>query len=131
MMAILEPFQKDATTIRADDLRNLLIVSGTELELKHLLATVEMFDINWMAGMSVGFFQLQSVDVKKLMTELDAVFGKEARAEAIVFEPDLKKLDLSARDFVTLESLRAKDSGRIVGPKAAKLGELNVELAKK
>src|SRR6185312_15381069 len=34
MMAILEPFQKDATTIRADDLRNLLIISGTELELR-------------------------------------------------------------------------------------------------
>ncbi|MGZ9092890.1 MAG: hypothetical protein ACXW3T_15235, partial [Rhodoplanes sp.] len=55
----------------------------------------------------------------------DAVFGKEARAEAnIVFEPDLAKLDLSARDFVSLDSLRARDSGRIVGPKAAKLGEL-------
>jgi hypothetical protein len=55
----------------------------------------------------------------------DAVFGKEAAAEAnIVFEPDLEKLDLSARDFVSLGSLRAKDSGRIVGPKAAKLGEL-------
>ena len=28
------------------------------------------------------------------------------------------------RDFVSLEALRAADSGRIVGPKAAKLGEL-------
>jgi phosphoenolpyruvate synthase/pyruvate phosphate dikinase len=53
------------------------------------------------------------------------VFGKEARADAnIMFEPDLKKLDLSARGFVSLDALRAKDSGRIVGPKAAKLGEL-------
>jgi hypothetical protein len=41
-----------------------------------------------------------------------------------MFEADLKKLDLSARDFVSLEALRATDSGRIVGPKAAKLGEL-------
>ena len=48
---------------------------------------------------------------------------READAN-VMFEPDLKKLDLSARDFVSLESLRAKDSGRIVGPKAAKLGEL-------
>jgi hypothetical protein len=55
----------------------------------------------------------------------DAVFGKEAKADAnVMFEPDIKKLDLSARDFVRLESLRATDSGRIVGPKAAKLGEL-------
>lgn len=37
---------------------------------------------------------------------------------------DLAKLDLDARDFVDLRALRAADSGRIVGPKAAKLGEL-------
>ena len=55
----------------------------------------------------------------------DAVFGKEATLDAnVMFEPDLKKLDLSVRGFVSLEALRAKDSGRIVGPKAAKLGEL-------
>jgi hypothetical protein len=42
----------------------------------------------------------------------------------VVFEPDLRKLDLTQRDFVSLDALRAKDSGRIVGPKAAKLGEL-------
>jgi hypothetical protein len=55
----------------------------------------------------------------------DAVFGKAQQpTSAIMFEPDLKKLDLSVRSFVSLDTLRAKDSGRIVGPKAAKLGEL-------
>jgi len=56
----------------------------------------------------------------------DAVLGAEAKADAsVMFEPDIKKLDLSKRDFVDLGALRASDSGRIVGPKAAKLGELN------
>ena len=55
----------------------------------------------------------------------DAVFGKAPKADAsLMFEADLKKLDLSARGLVSLDALRAKDSGRIVGPKAAKLGEL-------
>lgn len=55
----------------------------------------------------------------------DAVLGKATQAAATaMFEPDLKKLDLSVRNFVSLDTLRAKDSGRIVGPKAAKLGEL-------
>ena len=75
MMAILEPFQKDATTIRADDLRNLLIVSGTELELKHMLETIDMFDVNWLAGMSVGLFTLQSAEVKTVVAELDKAMG--------------------------------------------------------
>jgi len=55
----------------------------------------------------------------------DAVFGKERKPDAnVMFAPDLEKLDLSQRSFVSLDSLRARDSGRIVGPKAAKLGEL-------
>ena len=55
----------------------------------------------------------------------DGVFGKEAKPDAnVTFEPDLAKLDLSRKDFVSLTELRASDSGRIVGPKAAKLGEL-------
>ncbi len=56
----------------------------------------------------------------------DAALGAEAKTDTnVVFEPDVKKLDLSKRDFVDLGALRAADSGRIVGPKAAKLGELN------
>ena len=55
----------------------------------------------------------------------DALFGGANKADGnVVFEADLAKLDLSKRDFVSLDALRAKDSGRIVGPKAAKLGEL-------
>ena len=77
MLRILEPFAKELTSIRGDELRNLVILTGTERELRHLLETIEMFDIDWMAGMSVGFFQLQSVDVKNVMKELEAVFGKE------------------------------------------------------
>jgi hypothetical protein len=50
---------------------------------------------------------------------------REAEAKAnVVIAPDLAKLDLGVRELVQLDDLRAKDSGRIVGPKAAKLGEL-------
>ena len=55
----------------------------------------------------------------------DAAFGPQQKAEqTVMFAPDLKKLDLKKRDLVSLETLRADDSGRTVGPKAAKLGEL-------
>jgi phosphoenolpyruvate synthase/pyruvate phosphate dikinase len=55
----------------------------------------------------------------------DSMLGKAQQpAASVVFEPDLKKLDLTVRNFVSLDTLRARDSGRIVGPKAAKLGEL-------
>ncbi len=75
MIRILEPFAKDAQAVRADELRNLLILSGTERELRHLIETVDMFDIDWMAGMSAGVFVLQNADVKSVMGELDKVIG--------------------------------------------------------
>ncbi|HEV8502743.1 MAG TPA: type II secretion system secretin GspD [Casimicrobiaceae bacterium] len=78
MVKILEPFAKDAQAIRADSLRNLLILAGTERELRHLLDTIDMFDVNWMAGMSVGLFTLQNADVKSVMSELDKAIGDKA-----------------------------------------------------
>ena len=54
--------------------------------------------------------------------EWDAYF--DSAGGDVVITPDLDKLDLTVRDFVSLDELRAGDSGRIVGPKAAKLGEL-------
>ncbi len=47
-----------------------------------------------------------------------------SRQQHVVIRPDLEKLDLSFRMPVSLVNLRAADSGRIVGPKSAKLGEL-------
>ncbi len=37
-----------------------------------------MFDIDWMAGMSVGVFTLQSADVKTVSAELDKAIGDKA-----------------------------------------------------
>ena len=54
----------------------------------------------------------------------DSVFGNSEGTQKALIRPDLEKLDLSVKDFVSLDDLNASDSGRIVGPKAAKLGEL-------
>ena len=65
------------------------------------------------------------VEIAEDGPDWDAVFaGDRSSGADVVFTPDLAKLDLSVRDFVSLDRLRARDSGRIVGPKAAKLGEL-------
>jgi general secretion pathway protein D len=75
MVRLLEPFAKDAQAVRPDELRNLLILAGTERELKNLMDTIDMFDIDWMAGMSAGVFTLQNSDVKSVMAELDKIIG--------------------------------------------------------
>ncbi|HZQ36075.1 MAG TPA: secretin N-terminal domain-containing protein, partial [Dehalococcoidia bacterium] len=75
MVRLLEPFAKDAAAVRPDELRNLLILSGTETELRHLLDAVDMFDVNWLKGMSAGIFVLKSADVKTVMQEYERIFG--------------------------------------------------------
>ena len=75
MLRLLEPFAKDAQAVRPDELRNMLILSGTERELRHLMDTIDMFDIDWMAGMSAGVFTLRNSDVKQVMTELEKIVG--------------------------------------------------------
>ena len=52
------------------------------------------------------------------------VFKAANAGNGVVIAPDLEKLDLTVQELVSLDDLRAVDSGRSVGPKAAKLGEL-------
>jgi len=48
----------------------------------------------------------------------------DSDARGALIKVELDKLDLDERRFLRLSELRASDSGRVVGPKAAKLGEL-------
>jgi len=64
------------------------------------------------------------VEISAWSDDWKRVFQEADAAEGVVIKPDLDKLDLSVHDLVPLDDLRATDSGRIVGPKAAKLGEL-------
>jgi len=54
----------------------------------------------------------------------EPIFEEETRARNILIRPDMQKLDLATRRFISLDELRATDSGRLCGPKAANLGEL-------
>jgi hypothetical protein len=64
------------------------------------------------------------VELSELDDKWAGILGKGGAVSDVVIRPDLKKLDLSVRKLINLDDLRAADSGRTVGPKAAKLGEL-------
>jgi general secretion pathway protein D len=84
---ILAPFAIDPANIQIDELRNMLILTGTQRELKHLTDTVDMFDIDWMKGMSVGVFTLKSTDVKTIQPELNKIFEGGPLAGAVRLVP--------------------------------------------
>jgi len=78
MARILENIAPDPSLVKTDEVRNLLILAGTQNEIRHMLDTVDMFDVDWLSGMSIGLFTLQSTDVKALDKELAAIFGDKA-----------------------------------------------------
>ena len=78
MAKILQPLTPDGGVIRVDPVRNLLILAGSQGELRHMIDTVDMFDVDWMAGMSVGIYKLANMDVKSAEPAVDKLFGPKA-----------------------------------------------------
>jgi general secretion pathway protein D len=60
-----------------DDGRNLLILQGTEAELDNIVDTIEIFDVDWLQGMSFGLVPISAVDADSMVGELEQVFGGE------------------------------------------------------
>ncbi len=75
MQKLLKPYAKADAVVSADDARNLLIMAGTASELTNYQRTIQIFDVDWLKGMSVGVYGLRNMDVDKIMPELDKIFG--------------------------------------------------------
>ncbi|MEO8101074.1 MAG: type II secretion system secretin GspD [Betaproteobacteria bacterium] len=80
MQRILGPYVTDpAASVQIDAVRNLIIVSGTQRELRHLFDIIDLFDVDFLSGYSVGLFQM-ATDVKALSADLDRIFGTAAQS---------------------------------------------------
>ena len=79
MQKILEPYARDRAVVQVDSARNMIVLAGTRAELENYLRTVQIFDVDWLAGMSVGVFPLQSAEATKVVDELEKVFGENAK----------------------------------------------------
>ena len=75
MASILEPVAPEGSVVRTDTLRNLLIVAGTSPEMSNLLETVQVFDVDWMSGLSVGFFVLEYAKATDVVTQLETLLA--------------------------------------------------------
>lgn len=75
MNKILEPLAPEGSIIRVDAVRNLLILAGTNPELESLLDTIEVFDVDWIKGLSVGFFRIEFAELSEIVEQLGTLFG--------------------------------------------------------
>ncbi|MEM1385158.1 MAG: type II secretion system secretin GspD [Pseudomonadota bacterium] len=77
MLRILDPLVTQSTVLNANPERNLLLVSGPQAEIDAVVEAVNLFDIDVMAGKSVGLFHLQSASPQDVSAELERVFQSE------------------------------------------------------
>ena len=75
MEKILQPFLAQGSELRVDKKRNLVIVSGSAQELATVQETVDVFDVDWLRGMSVAMYPLHYVEPEILKAELAAVLA--------------------------------------------------------
>lgn len=79
MKKVLEPYARPNAIVGIDSTRNVITLSGTRSELENYLRTVEIFDVDWLSGMSVGVFPLESGRASKVVADLEKVFGESSK----------------------------------------------------
>ncbi len=79
MKKVLEPYARSNAIVGIDASRNLITLGGTRAELENYLRTVEIFDVDWLSGMSVGVFPIQSGRASQVASDLERVFGESSR----------------------------------------------------
>lgn len=80
MQKVLEPYARPNAIVSADNARNIITLSGTRAELENYLRTVEIFDVDWLSGMSVGVFPLQGGKATTVVGDLEKVFGADSKS---------------------------------------------------
>ena len=75
MAAILKPLLPAEALVRADTVRNLLVLVGTRSQAEGWLDLVNTFDVDLLKGMSVGVFPLKYASVREMQEALRVVIG--------------------------------------------------------
>jgi len=78
MEKLLKPYARPGAIVAVDASRNAITVAGSRVELENYLRTIAVFDVDWLGGMSVGVFPLQSGRAVRVVADLDKVFGEHS-----------------------------------------------------
>ncbi len=78
MQAILASVAPREVLLRADRTRNVLILSGDAGQIRALRQTIEVFDVDWMRGMSTAMLPVRSANPRTIARDLSQIFNAEA-----------------------------------------------------
>jgi general secretion pathway protein D len=72
---LLESMVPEGASVVADETRNLLILRGPQRAVGSLLELVEVLDVDWLQGMSMGVYPLDYADARLVVEQLSEVLG--------------------------------------------------------
>jgi general secretion pathway protein D len=75
MRKILDTVAVDSASVSIDTARNLIFASGSARQIDAILEAVNIFDVDWLRGMSIGLYPLDNVSPTTLEGELRRVLG--------------------------------------------------------
>ena len=95
MREILEPLAEPNAFVRVDPIRNLLVLAGTRAQLDGWLDIITTFDVDLLAGMSVGLFPLEHSSVKEATSAVNGLLRTAGGADlsGIVRVMPMKRLN--------------------------------------
>jgi general secretion pathway protein D len=75
LLRLLTPLAGSSAQVRIDSAREHVYLSGDPTTVNALLRTAQMFDVDWMRGMSFQFFPLRYASPKEMSDELRKLTG--------------------------------------------------------
>jgi general secretion pathway protein D len=90
---VLEPVTQPGTIVRVDPARNLIVLAGTEGQLRNLVDTISIFDVDWLKSQSFGLFPLKFAPAKGVAAELSQVIGSDSPLAGIVKIQPVERLN--------------------------------------
>lgn len=92
MAEILQPLASEEAFVRVDNRRNILMLAGTRRQLDGWLDIVTTFDVDQLAGMSVGLFPLENSGVDEVAEALSSMLDSETDGDLVRVIP-VKRLN--------------------------------------
>jgi general secretion pathway protein D len=78
MEKILRPIGGDGSIARVDAARNILILKDDSRNIASMLELIDLFDVDYMSGMSFALLPVKNTSAGGLVSELDQMFGPQA-----------------------------------------------------
>ncbi|MFT3813730.1 MAG: type II secretion system secretin GspD [Acidovorax sp.] len=82
MAKILQPLAPREAIVYVDSNRNLLVLQGSKAQLNGWLEMVDAFDVDFLAGMSLGVFVLENANVNVVRDALQSILGGSSAGKA-------------------------------------------------